>query len=62
LMQLPGASGSFEILRNHASIISILNEGVIRVISNEGEETTFEIGAGIVECTENKVIILAENR
>ena len=37
LVQVPGSSGSFEILNNHAPIISSLDEGKIKIISPEGE-------------------------
>ena len=33
LMQLPGIDGSFEILNNHAPIISVLGKGNIRVVT-----------------------------
>lgn len=61
LIQLPGSLGSFEILRNHAPIISTLEKGLLKVITLDGEENFYEIGGGVVECNKNKVIILAEN-
>ncbi len=35
LVKVPGAAGSFEILKNHAPIISTLTEGTIKVITED---------------------------
>ncbi|MBU0764255.1 MAG: ATP synthase F1 subunit epsilon [Bacteroidetes bacterium] len=60
LIQLPGSLGSFEILRNHAPIISTLDEGTIKVIDENNREVFFGISGGVIETTENKIIVLAE--
>jgi len=60
LVQLPGVSGSFELMRNHAAIISSLKEGKVKVKA-EGRDTFFDIKGGVVECHDNNVIILAES-
>lgn len=57
-VKLPGAKGSFEILNNHAPIVSKLNAGSIRVRSKEGHQT-FEIKGGVVELINNKITVLA---
>ena len=59
LVQLPGIEGLFEILNNHAPIISALNAGTVRVKTAEGEKN-FNISGGFVECVNNKVIVCAE--
>ena len=38
LVQLPGIDGSFEILTNHAPLISVLGKGKIK-IENENNQT-----------------------
>ncbi|HAQ70013.1 ATP synthase F1 subunit epsilon [Salibacteraceae bacterium] len=58
-IQLPGKDGSFGILENHAPIIATLKKGVVKV-SNEGQETEFEIKGGVVEVVKNKVIVLSD--
>jgi F-type H+-transporting ATPase subunit epsilon len=58
-INLPGASGGFELLNNHAPIISALDKGTIRVNGKEGV-VTFEINSGFVECLNNKVTVLVE--
>lgn len=60
LVQLPGTDGSFEILNNHAPIISTLRSGSVKVITAEGNTERIEIRSGVVEMNNNKAIILAE--
>ncbi|PIV61949.1 MAG: hypothetical protein COS14_03695, partial [Bacteroidetes bacterium CG02_land_8_20_14_3_00_31_25] len=43
LIQLPGANGSFEIMNNHAPVISTLFEGKIKVVELSGNKLFFEI-------------------
>jgi len=59
LVQVPGAKGSFEILKNHAPIISTLNPGRIKVITEGNKQEFFEIVSGIVEVKSNFITILA---
>ena len=56
---LPGALGFFEILNNHAPIISTLNDGKL-VIRGGAKEEVFFIQGGVVEALNNKVTVLAE--
>ena len=58
-VKLPGANGGFEVLNNHAPIISTLTKGKIQVTTNK-ETRDFEIGGGVIEMQANKIIILAE--
>ncbi|MBL7777188.1 MAG: F0F1 ATP synthase subunit epsilon [Chitinophagales bacterium] len=59
LVQLPGIDGSFEILSNHAPLISALAKGEVKYKTSEGEKK-LTIGGGFVECLNNKVIVCAE--
>ena len=60
LVQLPGIDGSFEILNDHAPLISILKAGSVKLkVKNEAEQY-FEIKGGVIEVLANKVLILAE--
>jgi len=60
LVQLPGAAGSFEILKNHAPIVSILKKGQVRLITESGETKVYPITGGVVEASGNNIIILAD--
>jgi F-type H+-transporting ATPase subunit epsilon len=60
LAQLPGKDGLFEILNNHAPIISVLKKGKIKLVNSEKQTLYFEVDGGIVEVKKNKIIVLAE--
>lgn len=55
----PGADGSFQVLKNHAPIISALAEGVISFTTAE-ERISLTVNGGVVEVKDNKIIVLAE--
>ena len=58
--QFPGTQGSFEVLNNHAPLISTLENGQIRVASAAGNQY-FQVDGGVVEVLNNKIIVLAES-
>ena len=57
-VRLPGTKGLFEILTNHAPIISTLEKGTIRVIDEDDNKYTCQIEGGIVENKDDKIIVL----
>ena len=59
-VRLPGSNGLFEILNNHAPIISTLEKGTIRVVDSNRQTIKFQIEGGIVENKNNKIIVLLE--
>ena len=56
LVELPGAQGRFEVLQDHAPLISSLDAGVIRYVAG-GESKTVECPAGFVEVSNNVVTV-----
>ena len=60
MVRVPGTMGSFQMLNNHAPIVSTLEKGVITIRKPDGVELTFEITSGLVECKKNKIVILVE--
>ena len=56
----PGISGEFEILNQHAPIISTLTSGKIKVITSDNNTETFDVNGGVIEMQNNKIIVLAE--
>jgi F-type H+-transporting ATPase subunit epsilon len=62
LIQLPGTTGSFEILNNHSPIISTLKNGKIKVTVTDNSSQSFEIKSGVVEMQNNKIVVLAETK
>jgi len=74
-VSLPGKDGIFQVLNNHAPIISALAEGVLSIeldgpLSEEQtheaievespEKISVKIRGGVAELTNNKLIVLAE--
>ena len=60
LIRVPGSDGSFEVLSNHAPIISTLTKGDIKIVTEDDKENHFEINGGVIEVRENKIIVLGE--
>ena len=56
---LPGSSGQFQILNNHAPIISSLKKGEI-IYKENSKDNTLAVNGGIVEVLDNKVSALIE--
>ncbi len=74
-VSLPGVDGHFQMLNNHAPIVSILQKGIVKItatsfnFSKESEDLftkvndqnyTLEIQSGTIEMKDNKVIVLAD--
>jgi F-type H+-transporting ATPase subunit epsilon len=55
---LPGSKGQFQVLPNHAALVSSLEKGKVRIHS-AGSEQQFEISGGVVEVLNNKIVVLA---
>lgn len=60
LVQLPGTGGRFEILNNHAPIISSLGRGIVRLVTGDDEERTFDVRGGVVKGQQNDLLILVQ--
>lgn len=60
VIQLPGIDGSFEILNNHAPLISILGKGKIKLVDEKHHESFFEVKGGVIEILKNEAKILIE--
>ena len=71
---VPGVNGAFEMLKDHAPIVSLLKEGFVKISGNisleedvqdkfiKGEKNTtlLKINSGTIEMKDNKVIVLAD--
>jgi F-type H+-transporting ATPase subunit epsilon len=55
----PGADGSFQVMDNHAPLISLLKEGTVEYKSKESSKNV-TITGGVVEVLNNKIILLAD--
>lgn len=57
---VPGTAGMFEILSNHAPIISTLDKGVVEYTKTDGTNTSLDITGGFVEVQKNTVSVCIE--
>ncbi len=70
---VPGINGEFQMLQNHAPIVSLLDKGVVKVqgeveihedfqdkFTQSNGETLLSISGGTIEMKDNKVIVLAD--
>ena len=59
-VSVPGTLGNFEILDNHAPIISSLEKGVVERVETNGERVSINITGGFVEVQKNVVSMCVE--
>ena len=55
----PGSDGSFQVMNDHAPLVSLLKEGDVIYKSKEATKQV-KITGGVVEVQKNKVILLAD--
>jgi F-type H+-transporting ATPase subunit epsilon len=59
-VSVPGISGSFTILKQHAPILSLLSPGDVYVETKDNKKLSFEVKGGVVEVKKNRIIVLSE--
>lgn len=61
-IQLPGISGSFEILEKHAPMVSALGKGTMKLLMDKSgsNNVRYTIQGGFMEVIQNKVTVLVE--
>lgn len=62
LVQLPGSTGSFEIMYNHAPMVAFLKAGNVKIVDPEKGVVNIEISGGTLEVENNSILILAEQK
>ena len=60
-VKVPGKKGSFQVLKDHAPIVSTLENGLITLVGMDGKELVYEINGGVIEVKTNKIILLADS-
>ncbi|MBO7482216.1 MAG: ATP synthase F1 subunit epsilon [Bacteroidales bacterium] len=60
MVKVPGSKGSFQMLNMHAPIVSTLEKGEVVIREMSGNELKFGVNGGLVECKNNKIVILVE--
>ena len=59
-VSVPGTAGRFQMLKDHAPIISTMLNGKVKIKDKEGVKE-FDVKGGVVENLKNKIVILAES-
>ena len=59
-VQLPGISGMFEVLDKHATIVSALKAGKLKILKDKNATAQYDIQGGFVEVLNNKASVLVE--
>lgn len=54
---MPGVLGSFTVLKNHASLISVLDKGKIAYTTPDNEDKEIKISGGIADVDNNVVSV-----
>jgi F-type H+-transporting ATPase subunit epsilon len=55
----PGSEGQFQVLNDHAPLVSTLARGPVTIATSGGVKT-FTVDGGVVEVLRNRVLVLAE--
>lgn len=58
---LPGKEGEFGVLPSHASLVSLLNIGVVDIEKLDGSHEVVAIDWGYAEVSENKVDVIVDS-
>lgn len=58
---VPGTLGNFQVLFNHAPLISTLEIGKIKLVDTADKEIEYATSGGTVEVRDNKVLVLADS-
>lgn len=55
---VPGAAGEMQLLAHHEAIVTTLKLGTISVKDQEGSLHSFPVESGVLECANNRVVVL----
>jgi F-type H+-transporting ATPase subunit epsilon len=58
---VPGTEGSFQVLVNHAPIISTLETGMVKIEFPDGSRKLYACGGGTIEVADNHILLLADS-
>jgi F-type H+-transporting ATPase subunit epsilon len=56
---LPGKNGQFQLLKDHAPMVSTLAKGEL-IYEIDGKKASMIVDGGVIEVSKNKVLVLAE--
>ncbi len=59
-VKVPGSGGQFQVLNNHAAIVSALVKGDVEIVKGDGGKMSFAIEKGFIEVLKNDIALLVE--
>lgn len=59
-VSVPGRKSPFQVLFNHAPIVSTLDTGKVKIVTEENKELFYSTSGGFVEVRSNNISILVE--
>ncbi|MEM9990257.1 MAG: ATP synthase F1 subunit epsilon, partial [Bacteroidota bacterium] len=59
-VKVPGVLGQFQVLNNHAPIVSALTAGAVTIVTEQGESVQFDIEQGFLEVLNNEASLLVQ--
>ena len=60
-IKVPGTMGNFQVLYNHAPLLSSLEIGKIQIEDATGRHIEYATSGGTIEVRDNKVLVLADS-
>ncbi len=60
LVRLPGKGGAFEVLKDHAPLITALDAGNVEYVTSDGQQKSVTVKSGFAEIRKNKVSVCVE--
>ena len=59
-VKVPGSGGQFQVLKNHAPVVSALSKGNVTIAKNDGSKLVFGIEKGFIEVLNNEISLLVQ--
>ena len=59
-VKVPGTGGEFQVLKNHAPIVSSLSKGKVAIVKADGGKVNFSIEKGFIEVLRSEVSLLVQ--
>ncbi len=60
MIRVPGTQNPFQMLKNHAPIISTLKKGKVEIRKTDGEMVKFDLNKGYIKCMNNKISVIIQ--
>lgn len=59
-VKVPGTGGEFQVLKNHAPIVSSLSKGKVAITKADGGKLSFSIEKGFIEVLRSEISLLVQ--